>query len=215
MTKFVPVFPLALVVFPGEMLNLHIFEERYKQLIGEVIKQQSTFAIPSILNKEISEWATLVEVTELVKLYADDKMDIRCKGVDVVRILEIVPEIPEKLYSGAIASKANFNSPYPIPGMLTVVELMRLLHQKLSITKNFDKPDAQLVSFDIAHHIGLSLEEEYRLLTMPLENQRVIFLKKHLMQTLKVLNNVEELKKRVQLNGHFKDISSLGFNFSK
>ena len=43
MTNFIPIFPLAIVVFPGEKLNLHIFEPRYKQLITECHEQKKTF----------------------------------------------------------------------------------------------------------------------------------------------------------------------------
>ena len=46
MTNFIPIFPLSIVVYPGEELNLHIFEPRYKQLITESYQANRSFGIP-------------------------------------------------------------------------------------------------------------------------------------------------------------------------
>ena len=80
MTNFVPIFPLAIVVYPGEQLNLHIFEPRYKQLITECFAEAKPFGIPTVLNNAVSEIGTLVQVSEIVKIYEDGKMDVRTEG---------------------------------------------------------------------------------------------------------------------------------------
>jgi Lon protease-like protein len=46
MTNFVPIFPLSIVVYPGETLNLHIFEPRYKQLIADCFANKKPFRDP-------------------------------------------------------------------------------------------------------------------------------------------------------------------------
>ncbi|HEY5391662.1 MAG TPA: LON peptidase substrate-binding domain-containing protein [Hanamia sp.] len=46
MTNFIPIFPLSIVVYPHEDLNLHIFEEKYKQLIRECFEQKKCSAYP-------------------------------------------------------------------------------------------------------------------------------------------------------------------------
>src|SRR6478672_9177821 len=99
MTNFIPIFPLAIVVYPGEELNLHIFEPRYKQLIRECFEAKKPFGIPSVINNEVAERGTVVEVTEISKTYDDGKMDIKTRGLTIFKILEIVKEIPDKLYS--------------------------------------------------------------------------------------------------------------------
>jgi len=53
MTNFIPIFPLGIVVYPGENLNLHIFESRYKQLIQECYSDAKPFGIPSVINKKV------------------------------------------------------------------------------------------------------------------------------------------------------------------
>ena len=43
MTNFIPIFPLEIIVYPDEKMNLHIFEDRYKQLISEINKEKKLF----------------------------------------------------------------------------------------------------------------------------------------------------------------------------
>jgi Lon protease-like protein len=61
-TNFIPIFPLALVVFPGEALNLHIFEPRYKELVNECHAGGKPFGIPAVIENKVSELGTLVEI---------------------------------------------------------------------------------------------------------------------------------------------------------
>ena len=80
MTNLIPIFPLPLVAYPDEKLNLHIFEPRYKQLIKECEAQQKPFGIIPIINQKPSEFGTLMALTEITKVYDDGKMDIKTKG---------------------------------------------------------------------------------------------------------------------------------------
>jgi len=85
------------------------------------------------------------------------------------------------------------------------------MHELLHITKDFKKPDEELVSYDIAHHAGLSLKEEYELLLLLKENQRLEYLKRHLKKVLPMIGGIENLKEKIKLNGHFRELK--GFNF--
>lgn len=207
MTNFIPIFPLGIVVFPGEDLNLHIFEPRYKQLITDCFAEAKPFGIPTVLKNGLSERGTLVEVKEIVEVYQDGKLDIKTKGVSVFRILEVVKSIPEKLYSGAIVNYPLNEERQYVPLLKKVVKNIRDLHEVLKLNKRFSKPDDELVSYDIAHHIGLSLEEEYELLGLLREDQRLEYIKRHLNKVLPVVSEMEALKDRIKLNGHFKNLS--------
>jgi len=81
------------------------------------------------------------------------------------------------------------------------------LHKILQIDKNFKKEDEALLSYDIAHHAGLSLEEEYELLQYFNETFRLEYLKRHLYKVIPMMAEMENLKERVKLNGHFKNLS--------
>src|ERR1700722_11682371 len=104
MTNFIPIFPLSIVVYPGESLNLHIFEPGYKELINECYKEAKPFGIPPIINNEVQEMGTLVNIIEIVNGQDNGEMDIKTKGAGVFRILELIKSVPDKMYSGAIVN---------------------------------------------------------------------------------------------------------------
>ncbi len=209
MTNFIPIFPLGIVVYPGEQLNLHIFEPRYKQLIKECFETKKPFGIPPVIDNKINETGTLVKVIEITTVYDDGKMDVKTEGLEVFTILELINQLPEKLYSGAIVNyPANIESGSRVL-MQTIVIAIRELHKLLKINKDFKKPDEELWSYDVAHHAGLSLTEEYELLQLMNELQREEYLKRHLKKVIPVIAEMETLKERVQLNGHFKNIKGL------
>ena len=212
MTNFIPIFPLGLVVFPGEILHLKIFEPRYKQLINECYEENKSFGIPTVLNQSVTEIGTLVDIIEIVKLYPDGKMDIRTKGVRIFRILELVKDIPDKLYSGAIVIYPKNNEIDHKKLKEEVLAFIRKLHVLLNVTKHFSKPDKALTSYDIAHHAGLSIHEEYEFLGLIYEVQRLEFLKRFLRNVMPLMVGMEKLKEKIHLNGHFKELK--GFNFN-
>jgi uncharacterized protein len=210
MTNFTPIFPLGIVVYPGEVLNLHIFEPRYKQLISECFAQKKPFGIPVVLGKEMQEYGTLVEIEGIAKQYEGGEMDIHTRGLRVFRLLELVREIPEKLYSGAIVSYPDNDAQNDPLTMKRLMAKVRELFRLLQVNKEFGQPDEALGSYAIAHHVGLSPEQEYELLKLFSEKQRKEFIKRHLHKAIPLLSGVEQLKQRIQLNGHFKNLS--GFN---
>jgi uncharacterized protein len=211
MTNFIPIFPLGIVVYPGEDLNLHIFEPRYKQLIKECHENKKPFGIPAVVENKLQENGTLVSVIELSKLYDNGEMDIKTKGEKVFRVLEVIREVPDKLYSGAIVNYPHNKEQGDIELMRKVIKGIRELHKLLNVSKDFKKPDDELKSYEVAHHIGLTLQEEYELLGLMDELQRQEYLKRHLTKVLPMVAEMEGLKEKIKQNGHFKNLG--GFQF--
>ncbi|MBK8522118.1 MAG: LON peptidase substrate-binding domain-containing protein [Chitinophagaceae bacterium] len=209
MTNFIPIFPLAIVVYPGEQLNLHIFEPRYRQLITESFATKKPFGIPAVIDDKINEMGTLVQVKEISQVYEDGKMDIKTEGLQVFRMLEAIHELPDKLYSGAIVNYPDNDERGNRILMNGIVKGIKELHKLLNIEKKFSKPDEDLWSYDVAHHAGMSLQEEYELLELLHESQRQEYLKRHLTKVIPVLAEMEMLKEKVKLNGHFKNLKGL------
>ena len=209
MTNFIPISPLALVVYPGEDLNLHIFEPRYNQLISECIASKKAFGIPAVIGNNMNEMGTLVEIIEVSKVYDNGELDIRTRGQKIFRILEVIKEIPGKLYNGAIVNyPKNVESGNRLI-MQKVIKAMRELHKLLKVENKFSKPEEELWSYDVAHHAGLSLDEEYEILGLMNELQRQEYLKRHLAKVLPVVAEMETLKEKIKLNGHFKNLEGL------
>ena len=211
MTNFIPIFPLGIVVYPEENLNLHIFEPRYKQLIIECYKKKKPFGIPTVIDNRILDYGSLVDVTEISKKHKNGEMDIKTKGLRVFRILEVIKEVPDKLYSGAIVNYPDTYEQGNPELMRRVMNSIRELHKLLKVKKSFTKADKEIKAFDVAHHVGLSLEEEYEMLHLLDERQRQEYLKRHLTKVIPLIAEMEAMKKRIKLNGHFRNLSSLGF----
>jgi len=215
MTNFIPIFPLGIVVYPGEDLNLHIFEPRYKQLVYECYTAKKPFGIPAVIHNKVQEYGSMVEIVELSKLYDNGEMDIKTRGVKVFRILEMIEEIPDKLYGGAIVNyPENYQRGLP-ELMRKVMAGIRELHLLLKVSKDFStgpggkKEDGQLTSYEVAHHIGMTIEEEYELLNLLDERQRQEYLKRHLAKAIPMVAGMEQLKEKIKLNGHFKHLGGI------
>ena len=211
MTNFIPIFPLGIVVYPGENVNLHIFEPRYKQLVTECSENKKPFGIPAVIDNRLQERGTLVSVAEVSKLYDNGEMDIKTKGERVFRMLEVIKEVPDKLYSGAIVNYPDNKEQGDIELMRKVMNGIRELHKLLNVSKDFKKPDEELKTYEVAHHVGLTLQEEYELLGLLDELQRQEYLKRHLTKVLPLVAEMEGLKEKIKQNGHFKNLS--GFQF--
>lgn len=215
MINFIPIFPLDIVVYPGEPLNLHVFEPRYKQLIRDCIDEQKPFGIPVVLDKKIAELGTLMEVAEVVKEYDNGEFDIRARGIKIFRLLEVVKDVPEKLYNGAIVN-------YPENKMeqdntdisRLIVNEVRRLYTLLNVEEKFpvQKEGVPIVSYQIAHFVGLSVQQEYELLGLFAELQRLEYLRRHLKDITPVVQELEQMKERVKRNGHFRNLSLEDFN---
>ena len=91
--------------------------------------------------------------------------------------------------------------------MNVILNELRLFHELIEVEKKYKKIDIDLCSYDIAHHIGLSLQEEYTLLTLFNEEQRQEFVFNQLKKIIQTTIELQNLKERILLNGHFRKLS--------
>ena len=206
MTDFLPLFPLKMVIFPGEQVNLHIFEPRYKQLIRECEENGVTFGVPAYINDKIMELGTELELLEIEQRYANGELDIKTRGIGTFRISEFYSVTPQKLYSGAdivrIKSDPNRDILLNEKILLELKELFRIL----GIEKELPGDPQAFVTSDIAHHVGFSIEQEYEYLCFTSELERQQFVTMHLEQLIPIVKEMERLRLKTQLNGHFKNV---------
>ncbi len=203
-------FPLNIVAFPGEAVNLHIFEPRYKALVNDCLSNQQSFGIPAyVLNK--IELGTEVEIVEVTKTYDDGRMDIKTKALRAFTVKDFWNPWRDYEYAGgSISYLAEGNE---------ITDLSKLYEFKEMVAKLFvwlgemDAPDISTITsvYDIGHKIGLKPEEEYKLLNMPEENERLDFALKHLEHLLPALERAQSAQERIKQNGHFKHLDPLKF----
>jgi Lon protease-like protein len=92
MSAMLPLFPLQLVVFPRIQVPLHIFEDRYKEMVGEAIAHHSEFGIVLAQEQGIVSAGCTVAVEKVITRYPDGRMDILTRGGRRFEILSIDQE---------------------------------------------------------------------------------------------------------------------------
>ncbi|MDR3680734.1 MAG: LON peptidase substrate-binding domain-containing protein [Flavipsychrobacter sp.] len=208
MTNFIPIFPLSIVVYPGEALNLHVFEPRYKQLISECIRDKKNFGITTVLDKKMEELGTQMEILEVVKEYDNGELDIKTRGVNVFRILEVIKTLPDKMYWGAIV---NYPANVTVQDNTNIAKLIldevKRLYTLVSLEEKFPIHKSSMISYEIGHMVGFTKTQEYELLGLFTESQRLEYIRRHLSVITPVIKELEQMKARVQMNGHFRNLS--------
>ena len=81
-----PLFPLGLVLLPGELVPLHIFEERYKQMIGECLDEEREFGILWLADDELKEVGCAARVSRVLERFEDGRLNILAEGTTPFRM---------------------------------------------------------------------------------------------------------------------------------
>lgn len=204
-----PFFPLQSIFFPGETVPLHIFEERYKQLINDCRKEAVTFGIPVYINKGIA-YGTEVQLVEVVTTYESGEMDVVCVARQVFKVETFENELGDKLYAGGKVSFLENIYDADDKTKQEVLDGIEALYNMMDVPFTPIELD-KFHSFVLIHKMGLSMEQEYELLLMTKESERLAYIKNHLRSTMNVLTEVDRTKSKIELNGHFKNFDPLDF----
>ncbi len=205
---YLPLFPLKLIAFPGEELNLHIFEPRYRQLIADAESAGLNFGICSYLD-QITGYGTEVHLEQVFKRYEDGRLDIKTRGVRIFKILNFENPMKGKLYSGGEIEYLNDDLSVTEIQQLEYVFYLKELLYLLNYPAEFEPFSVKSYSF--AHKVGLKLEEELELLQFESESLRIEYLIKHYKRMIPMIKAVESAKEKIKLNGHFKHLDPLNF----
>ena len=200
----IPVFPLDLVLYPNEQMPLHIFEQRYRDMIAYCLETESPFGV--LLSKEgkTADIGCTAKIERVVNTYEDGRMDILVNGVKRFRVDGL-----DESETYMIANVEYIEEPEePLRVDLrerVITQHMRLLELagrrvRPTIYQNLDG-----VSFFIAHNVGLNPEQKQEVLELLTENERIHYLTEHLEMLIPRVEQFEDVRKKVQSNGHFKD----------
>lgn len=203
-------FPLRLVAFPGEDINLHIFEPRYKQLINECEHRGITFGIPAFIDDKVQTIGTEIELLSIDQHYQNGNLDVRTRGKGLFKIKDFFRDVEDRLYSGAEVVRLEHDLDGDLPKYQTILVQLSKLYQVLSISKPIPPLDKNLTTYSIGHLVGFSLEQEYEMLTLTEEKRRQDFIIQHLEKLIPTALEMEELRRKVQMNGHFKEVRGEG-----
>ncbi len=191
-----PLFPLGVVLFPDATLPLHIFEERYKEMIGEAIQRKEEFGIVLTGKKGVANVGCTATIEEVIQKYPDGRMDIITVGR---RRFEISSLNEERAFLRAQASFFDDHNDELSPLLLRekVIGLVR------SFTADpLDLHSARL-SFDIAQHLD-DLEFKQIILSLRAETERLEYIVQHLPSYIERRHLVDQIRYLSPRNGYSK-----------
>ena len=120
--------------------------------------------------------------------------------------------LPDKLYAaGKVEPLEIDNSRGDELLAHKILQKARALFDVLKIKKELPADANTFRSFSIGHQVGFSLEQEYKFLTLPTEIDRQQFMFNHLEQLIPIVKEMERLRERIKMNGHFKNIKPPAF----
>jgi Lon protease-like protein len=193
-----PLFPLDVVLLPGAPLPLHIFEERYKELVGEVLATNSEFGIVQAGDRGILNIGCTATVEQVTNRYPDGRLDIIVVGR---RRFEIILLDEEKAY---LRASVNFFADEPDPAGADATRVLARAALEAwrspEDTSAVDETDPQ-VSFKIAQSIP-DLPLRQTMLSLRSESERLKYLIGFLPTYVAKMRYVTHMKSVAQLNGH-------------
>lgn len=204
--SWTPLFPLKLVLFPGETIPLHIFENRYREMANYCLEQECPFGIVAKFSSRLPRVACLAEIEEITQKYSDGKMDITCKGKNRCYIHEF--DESKSYLRGKVEEFDDFVEDLNDPLVDLKKELTELYEELMRIAQNqldIDEPKTPIVSYDYAHQIGFTIEQKQQLLELRSERERLQLIRNHMKQVMPKVKAYESMKEKVKSNGHFKN----------
>ena len=197
-----PLFPLEVVLMPGGHLPLHIFEERYKEMIGEALRDKTEFGIVLVTGRGLAEIGCTATIEGVLKEYPDGRLDIVTIGRRRFEILLVNEE--RDFLRGAV--EFFDDEPDALPGpedaRKSAIDAYNLLQ---SVWKNQPLENAGLtdprVSFRLVRAIK-DLELRQFILSSRSEEERIQKLADYLPGFAQHVAREQALKDAAPRNGH-------------
>ena len=206
MDEYLPLFPLNLVLFPKMLLPLHIFEEKYKEMMKECLGQDLPFGILYSKDNEIEPIGCSASIHQVLKSYPDGRMDIVAYGTKRFRVLYFNSE---KAYLRGVIEPFNDEVTAPEPGKEDLDTLAALYERAFhmihrgSAEETFKLP-SEAYAFQIAQRLNLDNDLKQQLLNLQSESERVQHLVHYLSEVVIFLTKADKASNKAGGNGNMR-----------
>ena len=194
-----PLFPLGIVLLPEEVVPLHIFEERYKLMIGQCIEEEREFGIVWLSDSGLRDIGCTATITELLETLEDGRMNILVRGTTPFRLLRRIEELP---YPAGEIELLDDDGTDPEPASLEATrERYAELVERLTESRPDDAQLESLGAYGIAATIDFAHDAKQSLLESRSEDERLTMLSELISAAMKRVEYVERAGERAKSNG--------------
>jgi Lon protease-like protein len=195
-----PLFPLDVVLLPGTPLPLHIFEPRYKEMMGECIANDAPFGVIRALEEGIAEVGCTAEIVTVTKEYPDGRMDLIAEGRKRFEVLELNQE--RSFLRAEVLLMPDEPDSVVEEQKLRAIQLHLEIMSLAGAVQDLSAADQAQLSFFLAGSLPLDLDFKQKLLGIRSEAQRIQLVAEYLEGILPKLRQVARTREKAGGNGH-------------
>ena len=194
-----PLFPLGLVALPGEVVPLHVFEERYKTMVARCLEDESEFGIVWMADDGLRDVGCACEITEVVDRDDEGRLNVLTRGTRPFQLLEREEHLP---YPAGVVEFLT-DREEAVDGSLAA--LARETYAELVERATDNRPEplelARMSAYDMAATVDFGPEAKQGLLDMRSENARLRLVTRLFRAAMKRMDFVSHAQARARSNG--------------
>jgi len=192
-------FPLELVLLPTERVPLHIFEDRYKELIGECLASDGQFGLVFADERGLREIGTFATVTQVLERFDDGRLNILVEGRERFRLLELTRG--RAFHTGEVEPVGDEEEEPDAADVERSLEQFARLKELTESEVDDPDPEAGLLSFQLAARVDFGAEVKQQLLEQRSEARRLHVVAELLENAVRTVALEQEVRERASGNG--------------
>jgi Lon protease-like protein len=193
-------FPLEVVLFPGTPLPLHIFEPRYKEMIGECLEQKRQFGVIRAQESSLADVGCTADILAVTKTYDDGRMDIVAQGRDRFELLEVNQE--RAFLRGSVLLVQDEPERPSAAERSHAIELHRQILTLANAQQDLPEGEDAPLSYHLAGSLPLDLDFKQKLLSLRSEALRIQTVIEYFEGILPSLRRTVTIRQKAGGNGH-------------
>jgi len=201
----IPLFPLELVLMPSMPLPLHIFEERYKLMIGECLEQKKEFGVVYQRGSDMKKIGCTARIVQVLRRFDDGRLDIMTQGVKRFLIENIYED---KAYLQAevvyFDDERDEGADNLMADGIKLLEQLDVMTGKKRDYRSLSRMDHKTISFVLSYNEVFSMEEKQSFLEMRSTRERIMKSVESLRKVVELMQMTEEIRRIAGGNGNLK-----------
>jgi Lon protease-like protein len=195
-------FPLGLVLLPGERVPLHVFEPRYKELIGECLEQERPFGVVLADDSGLHDVGTQASVTEVLERFDDGRLNIVVEGGERFRVLELTSG--RSFQTGEVEGVEDDEVGVDEQDAERAMALFRELRELVGSDVDEPETGVPFLSFALASRVDFGVDPKQRLLELTSEADRLTLVIELLENALAAVRKEQARRELASRNGNLR-----------